>query len=434
MLLLNIADIHFNHPICNTEMDPDRPYRSELVRNVRERVNVLGPVDAILVGGDIAYHGWPQEYEAAFVWLRELAEAAGCRVEQIYVVPGNHDVNRNVITGNPGVRNVQLAIRTCDLTRRERVLFEQFRDSETGRALLAPLVAYNDFAARFDCQLYPQERLFWRHELPLDDHAMLRIHGLTSTLLSGADGRDDTRETLYLSPLQTVLDPVNAVVNVVLCHHPPDWFMDQDEVEDAFRARAGIHFFGHKHRQRIYKDDCYARFSAGAVNPDRQVAGWDPGYNLVALSVERAGGAANLAVEAHLLRWQPMPPLFQAIAASPGNPIFRHRVPIRGHLIQPPRPPAAAASQPVAEKPSMRESEPVIAELAMSDDPTRNLVFRFWALPSSQRREIATSLGLIDEVDTLLPEPERYRRALLRAKDRDLLHVVAQEVEKREAR
>lgn len=73
MLILNVADIHFCHPLCNTEMDPNLPYRTELVRDVRARVRELGPVDVILVGGDIAYHGWPQEYDAAIAWLTELA-------------------------------------------------------------------------------------------------------------------------------------------------------------------------------------------------------------------------------------------------------------------------------------------------------------------------------------------------------------------------
>jgi metallophosphoesterase superfamily enzyme len=153
LLLLNIADIHFRHPYCNTEMDPDLPYRSELVSYVHARVGVLGSVDAILVGGDIAYHGLPQEYEAAFAWLRELADAAGCAVERIFVVPGNHDVDRSVMTRSPGVRNVQHAISRADPARRERELFEQFQNPETGRALFTPLAAYNEFAARFDCQL-----------------------------------------------------------------------------------------------------------------------------------------------------------------------------------------------------------------------------------------------------------------------------------------
>ena len=98
---------------------------------------------------------------------------------------------------------------------------------------------------------YAPDRLYWKQDLLLQGDVRLIIHGLTSTLLSGADGHDDNRTSLYLSPLQTVLDPLDDVVNLVLCHHPPDWFSDNDAVDEAFCARAAIQMLGHKHRQRI---------------------------------------------------------------------------------------------------------------------------------------------------------------------------------------
>ena len=51
----------------------------------------------------------------------------------------------------------------------------------------------------------------------------------------------------------------------------------------------------------------------------------------------------------------------------------------------------------------------------MSTERTRNLVLRFWSLASSERREIALALGLIEMKDMELPEAERYGRALMRA-------------------
>ena len=59
---------------------------------------------------------------------------------------------------------------------------------------------------------------------------------------------------------------------------------------------------------------------------------------------------------------------------------------------------------------------------------TRNLVFRFWNLTISQRREITHRLGLIEESEMSLPEPERYGRALLRASERGLLDKLAREI------
>ncbi len=77
-------------------------------------------------------------------------------------------------------------------------------------------------------------------------------------------------------------------------------------------------------------------------------------------------------------------------------------------------------------------SESVLVEKAMSDEKTRNLVFRFWDLASSERREIATELGLLQDEEIRLPEAERYGRALVRASERGLLERVADEIEKKE--
>lgn len=435
MLLLHLSDIHFRAPACITpNLDPNRPYRTRLLQDLRAQISLLGPVDTILVGGDIAFKGALEEYTAALDWLSELANACGCQLERIFVIPGNHDVDRSVILNNPTVRNVQQAIVRSNPARRERELLDQFRDGDAGRALLAPLATYNNFAARFDCQVFPPERLYWHRDLSLDFSVTLRIYGLTSVLLSGAgvpDGREDTRESLYLSPLQTVLDPVDNIVNLVLCHHPPDWFIDQDEVDDAIRGRSSLHLFGHKHRQRIARTDGYVRFSAGAVNPDRNELGWKPAYNLVKLNVIEETSGRWLNVEAHLRSWQTGPEMFTPIMTLQEDPVFRHRLPIRG-FATPPRsllPPASAEAFDIAPA-----CEPIDAEAVMSETRTRNLVFRFWNLASSQRRDITLRLGLLDQDEMRLPEPERYGRALLRAGERGMIDLLAQEIERMEKR
>lgn len=434
MLLLHISDIHFRAPDCtNPALDADRPYRTRMVQDARNRCDTLGPVHAILIGGDIAFKGDPEEYRAALTWFNELAEACGCPLERVFVIPGNHDVDRGTIGRSPATRNAQQAISRADAQRRERELRTQFGDAETGRALLAPLNAYNEFAKLFSCQVYPPEHLYWKQDLPLEGGVHLRIYGLTSTLLSGAGGHDDTRESLYLSPLQTVLDPVDDVVNLVMCHHPPDWFMDQDDVDGAICARAAIHLFGHKHRQRVTQDPDYIRFAAGAVNPDRYEVGWRPAYNLIRLQVTGTGVDRALEIEAHLLELQSNPEQYRPVLSRQGEPVTRHRIAIPGRVQplaareMPPSEASAAVSPPASEANAD-------VEAAMSDEGTRNLVFRFWNLTVSQRREITLGLGLIEEEELRLPEPERYGRALLRAGERGLLDALASEIARSEAR
>jgi hypothetical protein len=213
-------------------------------------------------------------------------------------------------------------------------------------------------------------------------------------------------------------------------------------VDEKICNRSAIHLFGHKHRQRIQEDNNYVRFSAGAVNPDRHEQGWQPAYNLIDVHVVGDGPGRVLEIEAHLLQWQDNPEQYRPVLTRRREEVFRHRISIPSRVTSS----AAAPAGPVsAELVTMTEPELAVAtaasglaeadtdvEAAMSDESTRNLVFRFWKLTVSQRREIALDLGLIDRAELALPEPERYGRALLRAGQRRLLDQVAREVARRE--
>jgi predicted phosphodiesterase len=50
--------------------------------------------DVVFATGDIAYSGQPDEYEIASVFFDQLLEAASLNRRRLYVVPGNHDVDR----------------------------------------------------------------------------------------------------------------------------------------------------------------------------------------------------------------------------------------------------------------------------------------------------------------------------------------------------
>jgi predicted MPP superfamily phosphohydrolase len=428
MLVLHISDIHFNDPICNTQMDPDHAFRNELVRDVRARTGARNPVGAIMVGGDIAFKGAKLEYEAALTWLRQLADAASCRMERVYVVPGNHDVDRGVVQKTASVRNAQGAIYNAADHLRYKELFAQFQDPDASRALLAPISSYNDFAAKFDCQIYTPEQLFWQQDLPLDSETVLRVYGLTSTILSGRNGADDVKPTLYLSPLQTVLPRADGVVNLVMCHHPPDWLMDGDQADDDICGRAAIHLFGHKHRQRITREANYVRLSAGAVNPDPAERGWLPGYNLIDIAVREENGHRTLHVDTTQLAWQAAPPMFVPVAPVQGETIFRHAIPIHGILAKN----STTSTSVTSSSQSESETHPASQEAEMTPDKSRNLILRFWELPASKRREIVQALNLIEETEMKLPEPERYGRAFVRAGQRGLIGKLTEAVAKEE--
>lgn len=88
MLMLHISDIHFKSPQCLVpEQDPDSAIRTRMMRDLAEQVRALGPIGAILIGGDVAFKGAPDEYATAWVWIQQLAEISKCPLERIFVVP-----------------------------------------------------------------------------------------------------------------------------------------------------------------------------------------------------------------------------------------------------------------------------------------------------------------------------------------------------------
>ena len=442
MLLLHLSDIHFKVPDClNPELDPNQPVRTSMLRDIQQQIIERGPAAAILIGGDIAFKGAEEEYRTATAWISKLCDVASCPQERVFVVPGNHDINREAIRTRPATRNAQAAIAGASHNMRESIFRVQISDRETAQALLTPIAAYNDFAAKYSCQVYLPDRLKWVQDLDLGNDVKLRLHGLTSTLLSGLDGQDDARNRLYLSPMQTAFDSEANVVHLVLCHHPPDWLMDQDDALDAINGAVAIQMFGHKHRQRIERDVTHVRFSAGAVNPDRYEVGWSPRYNLITLSIDGSGDDRVLGVEGKLREWQSNPNRFRAVETEEGEAVFRHS--IRFPAAPGYFPTASGYSTPDeigvegacsravsqnAEHPSREWSK----EAAMGNPMTRNLVFRIWSLRRSEQRDILEDLGLLREDEADLPEAERFGRALIRASEEGLLEQLAREVEKRE--
>ncbi|WP_352603905.1 metallophosphoesterase [Mesorhizobium sp. M0047] len=432
--MLHISDIHFKAPDClDPWMDPDASIRTRMMRDLGEQVGKLGEVGAILIGGDVAFKGASEEYDTARGWIQQLSQISGCPKERVFVVPGNHDVDRGMIKKAVAIQNVQHAIASAPAGKREWKLSQQLRDRPSGQNLFEPHAAYNEFAAPFNCQIWP-DKPFWHQDVPLGGGVNLRLYGLTSTLLSGQEGEDDKAGDLYLSPLQTVLNPVPNTINLVLVHHPVDWLFDGDAVDDALTSRAILHLFGHKHRQRAVMEANYVRLGAGAVNPSRHDKPYDPGYNLIRLEVEGNGHDRRVKVEVHQRRLQENPEMFVPIFAGHGKTVFESIIQLpeeaeipRLDVIKPPAASAAGQADKAGDEIAAQD-----AEAALGDEDKRDLLYRFWSLKSGQRRDIVNELGLLEEGEMKLPEPERYGRALIRAGQRKLLDKVAAAVAKLE--
>ena len=71
LIFLHLSDIHFSKR-SSSAYDPDLDLRKELVADAVHMMEKLKICSGILVSGDIAFSGKPDEYAKAKDWLGEL--------------------------------------------------------------------------------------------------------------------------------------------------------------------------------------------------------------------------------------------------------------------------------------------------------------------------------------------------------------------------
>lgn len=417
MLILHISDLHLREGVVGSTQDPDRHLREAIVSDAADFCSRLNRApDIIAISGDIAYAGTETEYRLATEWLEKLCSRCGAELKQVFTIPGNHDVVRPKVKA-PVIQSLHKAIRSAQSIARDSVISGLLTDEEAGRLLYRSIEPYNEFAAQFFCSLFPPDRTICERRVLFKDGWTVRLLGVNSTFVSG---ENDQERGLYVDVASKQILPEPGVINIVLCHHPYSWLGNGDEFSDHLATVSKLQLFGHVHTNRIDPHRDYVRVAASAAHPDRQEHGWEPGYNLIELDKMGTPDAPKLKIRVHVRIWQLRPPQF--VAKYDGNKdVFEQEVPLD------PSPPLPGVSPKIGIFPTSAETKPGKPP-EDSMDSLRNLSLQFFGLTASQRAFIAGKLELVEDQDKDLPEFERTRLILLRAKEKNLLATLAGEI------
>ncbi len=422
MLILHLSDIHFRKGEVGTAMDPNAHLRNELLLDAEKMCDRIGEVpEAIVVSGDIAFAGDADEYEFALSWLNELCVKCRTDLTTIFVVPGNHDVSRS-IASRAIIQSLHRDIKNASDLSLDGTLRGLLTDPEASRLLYESLGEYNDFAGRFFCDLLPPDRTQSRRDLKLNDGSILRLVGLNSAFVSSSA---DKSGDLFVDPASFQIMRERGVENVVLCHHPYEWLRQGNTLRDHLNDVARLHLFGHDHTSRIEPARDWFRISASAAHPDRTEPGWEPGYNLITLEVSGSGTQRKLDVCAHVRVWQQRPGQFRPKMDRESD-VFYQSIELDAWLSadNQSKPQDVPLEEPVSTETKVED------ETARSDamDTLRNISIRFFRLSLSQKSAIAGKLSLLEDDDTGQPDFERFRRVLIRARDRGLVEDLDREI------
>jgi nucleoside phosphorylase/predicted phosphodiesterase len=305
LTFIHLSDIHFHPDEHGGFIGVDDDIRHQLINDVESWCHGRESITAILVTGDIAYSGSAKQYVTAERWLKEICQRAGCDPKNVWMVPGNHDVNRQIADRSKSLQDCHRNLRQINPDVNPGAIDDHLKgyltDEDFKNTFLKPLNDYISFASKYGCQI-GAEKVYWEKDVQLNDGSTLRLRGMTTALIS--DKYDDNKNNkLVLGRHQAVCRDEKGVVYMTLAHHPPAWLLDEDEVDDYLKARASIHLFGHKHRQRVEKAERYIRLSAGATNPEENQLNWKPCYNFISITVLKEKAERKMRVRVYTRIW-----------------------------------------------------------------------------------------------------------------------------------
>jgi 3',5'-cyclic AMP phosphodiesterase CpdA len=294
---VHVSDIHIGHGDAAYGWDQRlvlEALRADAAKQV-EDARVPRP-RAIFVTGDVAFSGASRsalEYQGARDWLVALASAVGLTEEDVFVVPGNHDVQRGVDAADPSVGELVQKLRAREVGM-DAVLGDPPRLALLEKRQANFLAFAESFgAARSKETQAAQRMLYWRHRREAGGGLRVSVAGLNTALLA-ADDQDLGRLRLGNAQLaHALLDAGDAgsTIRIVLSHHPfrGGWLADEANVSTWFENHAHLHLSGHVHEadaERVVRGSgsSFMRITAGAAHGDAHgAAPASHGYNFGAL-------------------------------------------------------------------------------------------------------------------------------------------------------
>lgn len=411
----------------NPDTDPDISIRDLFSQDVQNFAQDSShKVDAILITGDIAFAGMAEEYEAAAKWLDELCTVIGCEPTDVYLVPGNHDIDRGVAS-SPTLEAIRNSVsKPTDKIERDKEVLRFLSDATSSEAIFSIMKNYNEFASRYNCELGPKKTC-WRGIIKLTDNIDLSFIGMTSTLFSSAN---DDLHTLIIDQSQTVFRQQPGKIYLSMIHHPTDWLKDSDEIKDVMDEHINIQLFGHKHRARWDKTDRTIRVSSVSLQPERGDIEYEPGYNIIDLKEESSTKEyTDIEIKITVRTLQKSPQLFRSKNFDNNQEFFSTVIKIKNKSILISDDKGTALKQTITEE--KQDNETQFYNVKKENKTVKELIYLFWGLAGSQKRKIIDELNLLSDEDWDKPEVERQKIAFKNAINDGMLDDLEKEIIKK---
>jgi len=259
---LHVSDFH---------LSDKGPYDQEVilrslvssVKQFREEGHVP---DLIFATGDIAQSGKATEYERATNFFDDLLDAAGLDRERLFLVPGNHDVDRNA--GEFLARTISSADSADRFFSPDKPL------PHLSLKFQAFAAWYNDYFKAI--RSFPANTTCSPVELVSIRESRVAILPLNSALFC-IDDHDHQQLFIGRRSLDAAKKQLAAAdLTIALIHHPLDWLssVEQVNIETSLEESVDLLLQGHFHQAAVKgvvsANGGYLKLAAGASYQTRQ--------------------------------------------------------------------------------------------------------------------------------------------------------------------
>lgn len=285
---LHLSDFHFGGSVSK-RYDDDVVIAS-LLEDLSERIqqHELKP-DFIAVTGDLALKGKSAEYQLVRFFFDELLSITGLPRERLFVVPGNHDVDRDLISH--GAAALGKALTDRQITR------DALLSPDDRRFLFARFKGYSEFFNDYfkGHLTFDDESYYYVHPFDISERR-LAILGLNSSWLATSD-QDEVLKLVIGEPQTRAAlkeaKEASATLKIALLHHPNDWIRSFDQDDSMTRVLTSCDFILHGHLHKPTATHLTTPhgsamvIAAGACNDHRE---FPNSYNFVKLDFQSNTG------------------------------------------------------------------------------------------------------------------------------------------------
>jgi predicted MPP superfamily phosphohydrolase len=249
--ILHLSDVHLNNEKLNDFLIVRAALRSRIASLIEEK----GRPDVVVFSGDLVQAGARLDnFEFAYnEFIEPVLLATKITREQFFIVPGNHDIDRETVRNDPmmdqGQRNF--------LKNREALndfITKNLDGSQPHH--FARLLPYTRFIDKFQfARAIRRTPFFTTHQLTLPDKGTLGIACLNTAWRASGEADDIDYGRLLLGE-RTIFEALGDIRDcdskIAIFHHPLFWLpqFEQDDCRPLLLKEFDLILNGHCHRSR----------------------------------------------------------------------------------------------------------------------------------------------------------------------------------------